>query len=121
MRAVASILSIILFLAFVTAGAQKLIFNTMASQTAEHLGFKKSSFQRVGAVEVLGALGVMIGLAAKHGSSLALLNELAAGGLFVAMTGGTAAHLRKGDGLKGAAPAAALGLVCLVELILRLA
>jgi uncharacterized membrane protein YphA (DoxX/SURF4 family) len=121
MRAVASILSIIIFLAFVTAGAQKLIFNTMASQTAEHLGFKKSTFQRVGALEVLGALGVMIGLAAKHGSWLALLNEVAAGGLLASMLAGTALHMRKGDGLKGAAPAAALGLVCLVELILRLA
>jgi hypothetical protein len=52
---------------------------------------------------------------------LALLNEVAAGGLLASMLAGTALHMRKGDGLKGAAPAAALGLVCLVELILRLA
>jgi hypothetical protein len=55
MRAVASIVSIILFLAFATTGAQKMIFNTMASRTAEHLGVKKKSFQGIGLLEVLGA------------------------------------------------------------------
>jgi uncharacterized membrane protein YphA (DoxX/SURF4 family) len=120
MRAVASIVSIILFLAFATTGAQKLIFNTMASQSAEHLGLKKKSFQGVGLIEVVGALGVMIGLAAKHGSTLALLNEAAAGGLLLTTLGAAVVHLRKGDGLKGAAPALALGALCLIELILRL-
>jgi uncharacterized membrane protein YphA (DoxX/SURF4 family) len=121
MRAVASILSIILFLAFATAGLQKLIFNTMASQTAEHLGFKRSSFQRIGVVEMAGALGVIIGVAARHHSLLALLNEAAAGGLLIAMLVATVVHLRKGDGLKGAAPALALALVCALEIALRLA
>jgi uncharacterized membrane protein YphA (DoxX/SURF4 family) len=120
MRAVASILSIIIFLAFATTGAQKLIFNTMASQTAERLGFKKKTFQAVGLLEVLGALGVMIGLVGKHGSWLALLNEVAAGCLILAMLATTVVHLRKGDGLKGSAPAMGLGLLCLIELIFRL-
>ena len=121
MRAVASILSIILFLAFATTGTQKLIFNTMASQTAEHLGLRKNSFQLVGLLEVLGAVGAMIGLAAQHGSTLALVNEVAAGGLLVLTLGATVAHLRKGDGLKGAGPALSLGALCLIELIFRLA
>ena len=121
MRAVASILSIILFLAFATSGAQKLIFTTMASQSAEHLGFKKKSFQGVGLAEVLGAVGVLIGLAAKHGSLLGWLNVAAATGLLVMMVGATAVHFRHADGLKGASPAMALGAVCLLEVILRLA
>ncbi len=121
MRAVASILSIVIFLAFATSGAQKLIFNTMASQSAEHLGFKKKSFQAVGLAEVLGALGVLIGLDAKHGSLLAWLNVTAATGLLVTMVAATALHFRRGDGVKGATPALALGVVCLIELILRLA
>jgi uncharacterized membrane protein YphA (DoxX/SURF4 family) len=120
MRAVASILSIIIFLAFATTGAQKLIFNTMASQSAEHLGLRKKSFQGIGLLEVLGALGVMVGLAAKHGSVLVLLNEAAAGGLLLVMLGATVVHLRKGDGFKGASPALALGALCLIELIFRL-
>ncbi|HEY5303577.1 MAG TPA: DoxX family protein [Acidimicrobiales bacterium] len=120
MRAVASILTIILFLAFVTSGVQKLIFNTMASQTSEHLGFKKSSFQRLGILEILGAVGVMVGLAAKKASTLAFINVAAATGLFVMMVLATLLHLRRGDGLKGATPALILALVSLAELILRL-
>jgi uncharacterized membrane protein YphA (DoxX/SURF4 family) len=121
MRAVASILSIAVFLAFATTGAQKMIFNTMASKSAEHLGFKKRTFQLVGLIEVLGALGVMIGLAAKKGTFLAVLNEAAAAGLLVAMIAATVFHFRKGDGLKGSAPALTLGAVCLIEIVLRLA
>jgi len=121
MRAVASIISIILFLAFATIGAQKLIFNTMASQTAEHLGFRKKPFQLVGLAEVLGAVGVMIGLASKRGAPLTLVNEVAAGALLVATLAAAVVHLRKGDGVRGAAPALALGALCLAEVILRLA
>jgi uncharacterized membrane protein YphA (DoxX/SURF4 family) len=120
MRAVASILSIIIFLAFATSGAQKLIFTTMASQSAEHLGFKKKPFQGVGLAEVVGAVGVLIGLAAKHGSFLAWLNAAAALGLLVMMLSATSLHLRGGDGFKGATPAMSLGAVCLLEVILRL-
>lgn len=120
MRAVASILSIIVFLAFATTGAQKIIFNTMTSKTAEHLGFTKRLFQLAGLIEVLGALGVLISLAAKKGTFLALVNEVAAAGLFVAMVVAVVFHFRKGDGLKGSSPAMAFGAVCLVELVLRL-
>lgn len=121
MRAVASILSIVIFLAFATSGAQKLIFTTMASQSAEHLGFKKKPFQGVGLAEVAGALGVLVGLAAAHGSFLAWLNATAAAGLTVTMVAAVSLHLRRGDGIKGAAPALSLGVLCLIELILRLA
>ena len=121
MRAVASILSIVVFLAFVTTGAQKMIFNTMASRAAEHMGLTKRTFQLVGLLEVLGALGVMIGLAAKKGSFLTLLNEAAAAGLVVTMAAAIIFHFRKGDGLKGSATALVLGALCLIELVLRLA
>jgi hypothetical protein len=62
----------------------------------------------------------MIGLDAKHGSWLAVLNEAAAGGLVLAMMGAALLHLRKGDGFRGAAPALGLGALCALELILRL-
>jgi hypothetical protein len=121
MRAVAAILSIILFLAFATSGAQKIIFTTMASSSAEHLGFRRRPFQGVGVLEVLGALGLLVTLAAKHGSSLAWLNVAAAAGLVVTMVAATSLHLRRGDDVKIALPAMSLGALCLVELILRLA
>lgn len=121
MRAVAGILSIIVFLAFATTGAQKMIFNTMASKAAEHMGLAKRTFQLVGLLEVIGALGVMVGLAARKGTFLALVNEVAAAGLLVTMVAAIIFHLRKGDGPKDSVPALVLGAVCLIELILRLA
>lgn len=120
MTAVAGILSIVLFLAFLTSGIQKVLFNPMASQSAGHLGFSKSSFQRIGAFEIAGGIAVMAGLAAKGASFWAILNEVAAGGL--AITVGLVAyfHVRKGDDFKVLAPAVGLAVVALAELIFRL-
>jgi uncharacterized membrane protein YphA (DoxX/SURF4 family) len=120
MSAVASILSIILFLAFLTSGIQKVLFNPMASQSAGHLGFSKSAFQRIGALEIAGGIAVMAGLAAKGSSFWAILNEVAAGGLTITMILAVYFHLREHDALKVVAPAAGLGLLALLELILRL-
>jgi len=119
-RAVASILSIVVFLAFATSGLQKMIFNTMSSQMAEHLGFTKSSFRRIGVLEFIGGVGVLIGLAARHASTLAWINVAAATGLVLMMLGALAVHLRKGDGVKGSIPALALAALCVVEVVLRL-
>jgi DoxX-like family len=120
-RAVASILSIALFLAFATSGLQKLIYNTMASQVADHLGFSKAALRRIGLLESLGALAVLVGLAAHKGATLAWLNIAGAVGLVALMVGAVVLHLRKGDGFKGSMPALALGVVCVVEVVLRLA
>jgi len=120
MSAVASILSIILFLAFLTSGIQKVLFNPMASQSAGHLGFSKSAFQRIGMLEIAGGIAVMAGLTAKGASFLAILNEVAAGGLAITMGLAVYYHLREHDGFKVYAPAAGLGLVALLELIFRL-
>ncbi|MHB1209927.1 MAG: DoxX family protein [Acidimicrobiales bacterium] len=121
MSAVASILSIILFLAFLTSGIQKVLFNPMASQSAGHLGFSKSAFQKIGMLEIAGGVAVMAGLAAKGTSFWAILNEVAAGGLTITMILAVYFHLREHDGFKVYAPAAGLGLVALLELIFRLA
>jgi len=119
MSAVASILTIILFLAFTTSGLQKVLFNPAMSHAAEHLGVKKSSYQSVGAMEIAGAVALVVGLAAQGSSIWAYVNEVAAGGLFLLMIVGVVAHLRSGDKAKGAAPAMALGGVALLELIIR--
>ena len=121
MLAVAAILSIVLFLAFVTAGAQKIIFNPMMSASAADMDFTKRAYQRIGALEIAGGLGLLVGLAAKGGSFWAVANELAAAALFVTMLLAVYFHLRKHDALKVFGSALALGLAALLELILRLA
>lgn len=121
MLAVAAILSIVLFLAFATSGLQKVLFNPVMSGSAEHLGFTKSAFQRIGTVEIAGALGLMLGLAAKGSTWLGVINEAAAVGLVVAMALAVVVHVRKGDPFKMFTPAMALGVLALAELIFRLA
>jgi uncharacterized membrane protein YphA (DoxX/SURF4 family) len=121
MSVAAALLSIALFLAFGSSGAQKLAFNPAMSKVAEHLGFTKRSYQRIGAIELVGALGLLIGLAAKGSSLLAIINEVAAGGLFLMMIAAVMLHLRKGDAMKFLAPALVLGVLVLLELIFRLA
>jgi len=121
MSAVASILSIILFLAFATSGLQKVRFNPMSSQSAGHLGFTKNAFQRIGALEIVGGFALMAGLAAKGATFLAILNEVAAAGLLATMVLAVYFHRRKGDSITMIAPALVLGLAALIELVLRLA
>jgi uncharacterized membrane protein YphA (DoxX/SURF4 family) len=120
MSVVASLLSIVLFLAFGSAGAQKLIFNPVMSKAADHLGFTKRSYRAIGGIEVLGAIGLLIGLAAKGSSFLAIVNEIAAAGLCVMMVLAVIFHLRRGDKAKYFAPALVLGVLALLELIFRL-
>src|ERR1039458_285932 len=114
MTVVAALLSIALFLAFGSTGAQKLVFNSPMSRVAEHLGFTKRAYQRIGAIEVVGAIALLIGLAAKGTTTLALVNEIAAGGLCLLMVAAVAVHLRKGDAFKYVAPALALGVLVLL-------
>ncbi|HEV3188695.1 MAG TPA: DoxX family protein [Acidimicrobiales bacterium] len=120
MSVVASLLSIVLFLAFASAGTQKIIFNPVMSKAAGHLGFTKRSYRSIGAIELLGATGVLVGLAARGTSPLAILNEVAAGGLFVMMVLAVIVHLQKRDKTKLLVPALALGVLAIAELIVRL-
>lgn len=120
MSILASLLSIALFLAFASIGAQKIVFNPAMSKAADHLGFTKRGYQRVGAVEVLGAIALLVGLASTRSSLLGVINEVAAGGFVVMMLAAAVTHLRKGDRLKGAAPALVFGLFALLALVCRL-
>ena len=121
MSIVASMLSIVLFLAFVTSGVQKVRFNPMMSESAERLGITKSGYQRIGAVEMAGGLGLLVGLSSKSSSLLGIINELAGAGLVVVMLLALALHVRRRDNAKLMAPAMALGALALLEVVFRLA
>jgi uncharacterized membrane protein YphA (DoxX/SURF4 family) len=120
MSVAASVLSIVLFLAFAAAGLQKIRFNPMMSGAAEHLGFTKAAYQRIGVLEFAGAVGVLIGLASSRSTFLGVLNIAAAAGLAVMMIGAVYFHLKTGDKFALFAPAVALAVLSLLELILRL-
>lgn len=121
MSIAASLLSIALFLAFGSSGAQKIAFTVSTSRTAEHLGYTKRGFQRIGVFEVVGAVALIAGLAARRGAVLGVINEAAAGAFFVMMCAAAIAHRRKGDRFAVVAPSLVLGVVSLVALVCRAA
>jgi uncharacterized membrane protein YphA (DoxX/SURF4 family) len=120
MSVFAALLSIVLCLSFAMAGVQKILFNPVMSKSAEHLGFTKRGYRRIGILELVGALGIIVGVVAHDTSLLGVANELAAAGLTVMMFLAVRMHLRRGDGAKMSSPALVLGFLALLELIFRL-
>jgi hypothetical protein len=119
MAVAASMLSMVLFLAFMTAGAQKVVFNPFMSQTAERLGFTRSGYRRVGVVEMAAAVALLIGLASAK-DWLARVNEGAAAVLILAALYTLIGQLRAGDSIRRYAPLIVLGALAAAELVLRL-
>ncbi len=119
MAEAASMLTLVLFLAFMTAGAQKVVFNDFMSHTAERLGFSKAGYRRVGLVELAGAIALLVGLASK-GDVLARVNEGAAAVLALAALFTLVGQLRAGDSIRRYGPVLGLIALCGAELVLRL-
>jgi hypothetical protein len=104
---------------FAASGLQKIRFNPMMSSASEHLGFSKAAYQRIGVLECAGAGAVLVGLASSRGSFLGVLNEAGAAGLLITMTLAVYFHLKKGDKFALFAPALALAILSLLEVIFR--
>lgn len=106
------ILSILLAVAFLGAGVAKVTGQKAMVEAAEHTGFSLQNYKIIGGLEILGAIGVLVGL------GIHWLGGLAALGLLVTMIGAVVVHVRKGDEPKVFAPAAGLGVLSLVVTIL---
>ena len=85
----------------VTGGA-KLVGMPVMRRNAAHLGFSWPAYRRIGALEVAGGLGVLVGLV------LPLLGVVASACLAVLLALAAVLHLRNGDGVARALPAALL-------------
>jgi uncharacterized membrane protein YphA (DoxX/SURF4 family) len=107
------VLALLLAVVFVFAGGSKLAGVKQMRDSAEHLGLSFPAYQRIGALEVAGAAGLVIGL------WFAPLGIAAAAGLVLLMIGAVAYHIRAKDGPQIFSAPAVLGLLALVELILR--
>ena len=79
---------------------------------AEHVGFSVAAYRRIGLLEVLAVVGLLVG------AFVPVIGALAAAGLLMLLGGALVAHLRNGDGLREIAPALVLGLVTLSFLVL---
>lgn len=109
------VLAVLLAAAFAFAGGGKLAGVQQMRDSASHLGFSFAAYQRIGALEVAGAAGLLIGL------WFAPLGIAAAAGLVLLTIGAAYFHVKAKDPAKIAAAPVAIGLLALVELILRAA
>ena len=104
------IVAALLTVAFLAAGAAKLV--TPREKLAPRMPWVEDAsdaqVKAIGALEVAGARGLV--LPAVTGIAPVLV-PLAAVGLVLVMVGAVVVHLRRGDGLAGAAPAIVLGLL----------
>lgn len=107
------IVGVLVIVGFGLAGASKLAGSQQMVEAAERLGFS-SLMRPIGVAEVLGALGVLIGLIV---SDLEWLGVLAALGLVGMSIGAITYHRRGGDGPQDMAPAAVLGVLSVVYII----
>ncbi|MEW9672768.1 DoxX family protein [Ammoniphilus sp. 3BR4] len=82
----------LLVVGFIAFGMMKLTGNAMQIQTFKSLGYSLGMMRFVGACEVLGAIGLLLGL-------------LASGGLVLLMAGAAFSHLKAGQGIGLAMPA----------------
>jgi hypothetical protein len=106
------ILAGLLVIAFSAAGFAKLAAVPAMRARAEHVGFSVAAYRRIGLLEVLGVLGLLVG------AFVPLIGALAGAGLLMLLGGALVAHLRNRDGLREIAPALVLGLVTLTFLLL---
>lgn len=107
-----SILAGLLVVAFAALGSAKLAAVPAMRARAHHVGFSVSAYRRIGLLEVLAVLGLLVG------AFVPAVGALAAAGLLVLLGGAAVVHLRNGDGVRELAPAVVLGLVTLTFLVL---
>ncbi|MEM9134441.1 MAG: DoxX family protein [Actinomycetota bacterium] len=107
------IVGVLVAVGFGLAGASKLAGAQQMVDSAERLGFT-SLLRPIGAAEVLGAIGVLIGLIAPD---IEWLGVLAAAGLVATTIGAVVYHRRGGDAPQEMAPAIVLGALSVVYII----
>ena len=110
-----SILAGLMVVAFAAAGTAKLAAVPAMRTRAAHVGFSVSAYRRIGALEVLAVLGLLVG------AFVPLIGALAAAGLLLLLGGAVVAHVRNRDGVREIAPAVILGAVALAFLLLVVA
>ena len=108
-----TILAIVIAFLFVTLGTTKILALPLMRERAAEAGFTVGAYRRIGALEVAGAIGVLIGLVQP------LIGGLAAAGLLLLLGGALGVHVRNGDRPQKLAPAVICGLLVATYLIVH--
>lgn len=93
------LLAVVLGAAFAALGAAKVAKTPAMVARAGHVGFSAERYQLIGLAELVGALGILLGLAC------APLGYAAGVGLVALMAGALLTHARQGDGPAEMTPA----------------
>ena len=104
---------VILTVMFLVTGGMKLVGHSMTTQMAETLGYAERRVY-IGVAEVLGAIGVFIGVIT---DSLEWLGIAAGVGLVALMSGALLYHQQIGDEPRDMMPAMAAGTVAIAYVI----
>ncbi|MBV8195137.1 MAG: DoxX family protein [Candidatus Dormibacteraeota bacterium] len=99
------VLGALLAFGFLVLGLAKVLAVPAVRERSAHLGFSVRAYRGIGLLELLGAAGVLLGLA------VPAIGLLAAAGLLVLLAGALSAHARHRDPLNTAAPALVFGAV----------
>lgn len=108
------VLAAVLVIAFAVLGTAKLAAAPAMRARAEHVGLGVDVYRRIGALEVLAVLGILVGAA------VPVIGALAAAGLILLLVGAVIAHLRNGDTFRELVPALVLAAVAVAFVILVL-
>lgn len=109
-----TVLAGVLVVAFAGLGSAKLAAVPAMHARAEHVGYGIDVYRRIGALEILAVVGILVGVA------VPVIGALAAMGLVLLLGGAVVVHLRNGDGFRDLAPALVLGAVAVAFVILVL-
>jgi uncharacterized membrane protein YphA (DoxX/SURF4 family) len=129
MTVVAIAISVLLALVFAQAGQNMFSGSELAEVCPGHIGITPGTYRLVGVLEILAAIGLIVGVIAAPA-----LAAVASIGLALLMVGAVALHLRAGDpfriapgflqrraeSIRGWLPAAALGLLAIANAALIL-
>ena len=107
MRAAQIALAVTLSVVFLPLGVAKIAAVPFMRQAAAHLGMSPGRYRVIGALEVAGVIGLLLGMVASP------LGVAAAIGLALLMAAAAGAHLRHGDPPVRALPAVVLAMAAL--------
>ena len=97
------------------AGSAKAAAVPDMRRRADHLGFTVTAYRLIGALELTGVAGLVVGLA------VPALGIAAGAGLTLMMLGAIVSHLRAGDAVAKAVPAIAVGAMVVAQLVVTVA
>ncbi|MFI6096050.1 DoxX family protein [Lentzea sp. NPDC051213] len=104
-------LAILVALVFVLLGVAKVLALPQMRELATHAGFSVNAYRGIGALELAGAAGVLLGLAHP------LLGGLAGAGLLLLLAGAVITHVRNKDKPQQLAPAVVCALLVIGYLV----